>query len=46
MFEIIGKTIQAIMVIGTAIVGGTTITSIIHSLQDSAFGQVPRGRTR
>ena len=43
-FETIGKTIGAIMVIGTAIVGGTTITSIIRTIQDSVSGQVPRGR--
>ena len=43
-FETIGKTIGAIMVIGTAIVGGTTITSIGHTIQDSVSGQAPRGR--
>src|SRR6476620_955909 len=43
-FETIGKTIGAMLVIGTAIVGGTTITSIIRTIQDSVCGQVPRGR--
>ena len=40
----IGKTIGEILVIGTATVGGTTITSIIRTIQDSVSGQVPRGR--
>jgi hypothetical protein len=43
-FATIGKTIGVIMATGTAIVGGTTITSIIRTLQDSVYGQVPRGR--
>ena len=43
-FETIGKTIGAMLVIGTAIVGGTTITSIIRTIQDSVTGPVPRGR--
>ena len=38
-----GKTTGAMLVIGMAIVGGTTITSIIHTIQDSVSGQAPRG---
>src|SRR5436190_11915797 len=43
-FGTIGKIIGAMLVIGTAIVGGTTITSIIRTIQDSVTGPVQRGR--
>src|SRR4051794_2634145 len=43
-FVIIGKTTGAITEIGTAIVGGMIITSIIRTIQDSVSGPEPRGR--